>query len=340
MKDMGIPVYLDETPILNLHDSPYWFCGVLNLNGANENFIRFDYTFNDPLGSGKLKQQFRLIHERLKKDGGGFVSILFHLHTAINTEYWDAVNFADGKNTPKGNYILPVRHPAEVTKRAWKDFEKLLTFIASYDDVKFITATDALKILRRKDKLTFGVYEIEKISSYINSTRKLSFQVIDGELISPAHAFAAVTNFVADYSRKKSIPKKLTVVEPLGPLTTIESGSEKTLSISALLVAVRDTSKFLRDHGYIPSSIGIGNSDLAPADFLATLSILIPSITSGKKLELDIQIRRARLDDGFVNEQAFNDALKWKLFPRNFRAPKILEQIKLQCWTLVPAKVR
>jgi hypothetical protein len=28
---MGIPVYLDETSIANLDDSPYWYCNVLSL---------------------------------------------------------------------------------------------------------------------------------------------------------------------------------------------------------------------------------------------------------------------------------------------------------------------
>ena len=52
----GYPVYLDETPILNLADRPYWYCGVLNLNGANRNFVKFDYTFEDPAGIVILKK--------------------------------------------------------------------------------------------------------------------------------------------------------------------------------------------------------------------------------------------------------------------------------------------
>jgi peptidoglycan/xylan/chitin deacetylase (PgdA/CDA1 family) len=81
---MRIPVYLDETAILNLDNQPYWYCGVLNLNGANKNFVSFDYTFERADGVEVLKRRFKRIHSALRKKGGGAISVLFHLHTSIN----------------------------------------------------------------------------------------------------------------------------------------------------------------------------------------------------------------------------------------------------------------
>ena len=118
MQSMGIPVYLDETPIVNLGNQPYWYCGVLNLNGANENFVKFDYTFESPKGITKLKEQFEEIHGRLERGQGGCISFLFHLHTAINKEFWDAVNFVHGQNRTKEEYARPPPQPLEVTERA------------------------------------------------------------------------------------------------------------------------------------------------------------------------------------------------------------------------------
>jgi len=48
LQELGIPVYLDETSILNLNNSPYWYCNVLNLNGAGRNFINLDRFFEKP----------------------------------------------------------------------------------------------------------------------------------------------------------------------------------------------------------------------------------------------------------------------------------------------------
>jgi len=56
---MGIPVYLDETAILNLNDQSYWYCGALNLNGANRNFISFDFKFEKSAAINELKRKFR-----------------------------------------------------------------------------------------------------------------------------------------------------------------------------------------------------------------------------------------------------------------------------------------
>jgi hypothetical protein len=79
LPDMGIRVYLDETSILSLDNQPYWYCGILNFNGANRNFISFDYTFENPLAIDRLKRRFQKICDRAEATGGGLVSVLFHL---------------------------------------------------------------------------------------------------------------------------------------------------------------------------------------------------------------------------------------------------------------------
>ena len=51
MRKVGISVYLDATDVVNIDDSPYWYCGVLSLNNNDKNLVRFDRTFESPDGN-------------------------------------------------------------------------------------------------------------------------------------------------------------------------------------------------------------------------------------------------------------------------------------------------
>lgn len=345
LKNAGIPVYLDATDVVNIDDSPYWYCGVLSLNNQTKNLVRFDRTFETPDGNEKLKKKFAGIHDRLKKSGkGGAISILWHPHTGINKVYWDAVNFANGKNTPKGKYVIPEQYPEEIKERALRDFESLIELVSSFGDVQFITATDAARIYRRKLDLELGVDDIKKIASTLSRTNKISFMKIGDEYVSPAQIFCALVNFIATYSEMKNIPETIAVDEPLGPLAPFKSKARSSkVLVTDLLSASEKASKFIATNGFMPTSFKVGNSvELDPGDFLATIAGLAKALVSPAKKaprETTVPLRRAPmiLSERFVDESAFKRACEWGILPKGFKAPKILEQAKLQTWTLVPA---
>jgi len=346
LKKSGIPVYLDATDVVNIDDSPYWYCGVLNLNNQTENLIKFDRSFETPEGNGKLKEKFESIHARLsKKPGGGAISILWHPHTGINKEYWDALNFSNGKNTPKGQYVIPEQYPSEIKERALRDFEELIRFGSSFGDVQFITGTDAPRIYSRKLEMELSANEIKKIASKIAGSNKISYFKLGDEYISPAQAFCALVNFLAAYSKTKSTPERTAMSEPLGPMAPFKSKVRSTkLPLARLLSASVQVSKFLGAKGCMPSSVKIGEAaELDPGDFLATIADVARALTSGKKTAgKTVSLRRARmiLSEKYVDEKAFKIACEWGILPKGYKAPKILEQAKLQTWTLVPAVSR
>jgi len=343
LKKSGIPVYLDATDVVNIDDSPYWYCGVLSLNNQTQNMIKFDRSFETPEGNQKLKDKFESIHNRLsKKPGGGAISILWHPHTGINKVYWDALNFSAGKNTPKESYVIPEQYPTEIKERALRDFEELIRYASSFGDVKFITGTEAAKVYARKLDMDLSVSDIKKIASKIAASNKISFFKLGDEYVSPAQAFCALVNVLAAYSKSKEIPEKTAMSEPLGPMAPFKSKARSSkLPLPRLLSACVQVSKFMATKGCMPSSVKIGTTvELDPSDFLATIALIAKTLASGKKLAGDAApLRRARmiLSEKYVDEKAFQTACAWGILPMGFKAPKILEQAKLQTWTLVPA---
>lgn len=341
LKKNGIRVYLDATEVVNIDDSPYWYCGVLSLNNTDKNFIKFDGTFKEPGGWEELKKNFESIHDRLKLEGGGAISILWHPHTGVNMEFWDALNFPRGKNTPKGRYVLPKQYPAEVKERAIQFFENLVKLGSEFDDVQFISGADALRVYPRKLEMVLDPEGVRKIADALSGS-EISFFKLDGEYISPAQAFSALVNFVAGYAKNHKIPKRTALSEPLGPMSPFKSKiSSGKLRVADVLLASQRVSRFLAK-GYMPSSVKVGKSELEPSDFLATLADLSIELLSTKTPASSVSIRRAKmiLSEKFVDEKAFATACEWIILPPGFKAPKILEQAKLQTWTLVPAVAR
>ena len=337
LPEMGIPVYLDDTPILNLNNQPYWYCGILNLNGANQNFIVFDYTFQDPNGINGLKQQFKRIHDKLRTERGA-ISLLFHLHTAINRKFWDEVNFGNGQNRNRDEYQRPQPQPAEITERAWKNFDELIGYMSSFDDVEFITASDAAKIYGHPAKANLDRDELRKVAAHFRASSDYFTQ--DGIVLSPSEAFYAVAASLSEYATSGKLPERVEFKEPLGPMTTFRSKGKKTVLTKDLLESAKRAADFADAEKFLPTDIQVGpEADLSPHDFLATASKLLHIVLSGKSLPDRINLSKSKPPHlRYISAARFRDACNWKVLPRRFKAPRILEQITLQAWTLKPAQ--
>ncbi|MDA4135571.1 MAG: hypothetical protein OK449_01055 [Thaumarchaeota archaeon] len=339
MREMGIPVYLDETPILNLNNQPYWYCGVLNLNGANENFVKFDYTFESPTGLSKLKKQFEEVHQRLAERGGGSVSFLFHLHTAINKEFWDAVNFGHGRNRTKEEYVRPPSQPPEVTERAWRNFDEMIGFMSEFEDVRFITASDALEIFRQT-RPSYDRRLVESVLKELGSDVRY-VKVMD-DFASPSELFYLIVRCISTISRTGKLPARVRTKEPLGPAASVSPTSPRRIEVKELIAASHRLVAEIDSTERLPSSVVLGNgAELSTVDFMMTSARILESMLAGSPLPKETRVVRAAfLQSKFVDPEAFQLACRWTVLPPGFTAPRILEEITLQTWTLRPAVVQ
>jgi hypothetical protein len=338
LSEMQIPIYLDETPIVNLNGQPYWYCGMLNLNGANENFIVFDYSFERPDGVKKLKRKFAAIHKKLQLTGGA-VSLLWHLHTAINKKFWDEVNFGRGMNRSKEEYQRPQAQPAEVTERAWRDFEELIRFMRSFSDVEFITASDAAKNYSHAAKQTVTRGEITEIAAHFSMSPDY---LENGELIvSPAEAFGIVSKVLGSHEGSSNGSQSCEIRNCLGPSSPFTSRGTRSVTSQDLMAAARTASACIDEDQEIPSRIEVGTyAQLSPQDFLRAGSKVLYLVLRRKKVPSKLKITRSKPPNvKYVSTTNFAAACRWRVLPPRFKAPKILEQIHLQAWTLKPAKL-
>ena len=336
LRDMGILTYLDETRIMTLHDQPYWYCGVLNLNGAGKNCLYFDYSFEKPDGILDVESKFKRIYERLSKANGGAVSICLHPHTAVNKIVWDVVNFANGMNRVKDEYERPPVQTRAVTKRAYEQFEQFVQYISRFKNVRWITATDAARIYEQSNRALNVHTELTLIAKHFLASS--SYMQIGGNFFSPAEAFFTVTAALSRYASDGLLPDRIEVKEPFGPVDSFRSKGKKRFETKELLTAANATSTRLKDQSYIPSSIRIGDSaELSPHDFLSTECRLLTSILRGRVPRRIALKRGIRPQLDRLSKAEFIRNCRWVVLPHGFRAPKIFEQACLQAWTLKPA---
>src|SRR5208282_1627320 len=223
------------------------------------------------------------------------------------------VNFGKGKNRTKEEYTRPSAQPAKITSRAWEHFEELIRFISSFDDVEFITATQAAKIYSQpgavliKGELPRVVKHFRKSTDYLEAKPEYA--------LSPAQAFYVVARNLSELVEGTGLPEKVEVKEPLGPLVSARTVGDTRILSKDLVIAARFAIEFMDKKSYLPSSVRVGEAaELSPEDFLVTASKLLGIVLANKTIPKKVAVSRGATPNAkYVNSAAFKKACKWQV---------------------------
>jgi len=338
LHDMGIGMYLDEADHVGIDDQPFYYGGMLNVFKMRSNLARMELRGGTSLAEGKAR--FTKSYDALRAKGGGTISIYYHPSEWVHTEFWDGVNFRRGANPPREEWKLPGTRPAAETEQAFQDFEQYVRFMKALPGVRFVTATELIRIY--DDKALTRTFHRDDIAGFARSVQsEITFQRFDGYALSAADMFGVLTSALVGLADRNELPADLKVARLYGPARPYMPPTGGTSSSSfprnAFVRAARDVADFCRTTGRIPDEVWIGTESLSPSDYLATLGQVIEvTITTGK-MPAEI-VRRAGhfTADRYVADDA--PALwGWVIFPEGFHAPHIMELARLQAWTLKPA---
>jgi hypothetical protein len=157
--------------------------------------------------------------------------------------------------------------------------------------------------------------------------------------LSPAEAFYAVIKALASQSAGKS--NEVEVKSLLGPMESFRSKDRGAAQVREFLLAAQNVLEYMDAEKHLPSMVKIGACALSPESFLVTASRLLNRTLLGENMPTTVMISAAKPPNlKYVDDVSFRKACKWNVLPPKFKAPRILEQIKLQAWTLKPAIIR
>lgn len=337
----GVPCYVDEGTHVGLDQRPFWYAGALNVYHMGENYTRME--LHDPAAVAPAERKAAEIIGRLRKEGGGLLSIFYHPCEWVHVQFWDGVNFARGANPPREQWKPPAQLPAAETEAAFARFGAYIDSIRNLPGVRWVTAGD-LPGLYPDQAVARGAREsdVDELAQRILSSpgRVLEFQRLGDREFSLADQFEVFMRATADLSGVAAAPTAFEVTRLLGP----GAPPPPSVALQTDGYAFRDALSAVTRHCLVqhavPARIFIGSQPAPPADFLATMAaVWVSWRKSGVRLPDSLAlVTGARVGaERFVaadTPKLFGD---WVIHREGFRAPQVMEQARLQAWTLKPA---
>jgi hypothetical protein len=334
MRQWGMPVYLDAGSHVRLDDKPYYYGGVFTMYKLAHQ-IRAE--LNKPAELPAAEERFLSTRKKLLDEGGGIVSIIYHPCEFVHKEFWDGVNFRNGANPPREQWKLPPQKSPEETRISYEVFDDYIRFMKRFDDVRFITATEAAKLYRDKAQgHKFTPDELKALAAGVS--QGVTFQKRDDYALSASEVFALLNQYAAEKAAGRdpgSVELKGTpygASSPAAPLAGTVTTDDSQFARTAA-----DVADYLKKRGRVPTSVWLGSVPVPPESYLRALAEVVPLLVDGKALPKTIEVKPATLaaakhvaDDG-------PGLWGWVIFPKGFRAPEMMELAKRQAWTLKPA---
>ncbi len=300
--------------------------------------LRADLRKPNELEAAQAK--FAAARKALLAEGGGVVSIYYHPCEFVHKEFWDGANFRKGANPPRAEWKLPAAQTEEESKQSYRIFEDYIRFIKRFEDVKFITASEAAELYRdRSQGRTFQLPELKKIAANVGES--ITFQNHGQYALSPSEAFLLLNNCVARRSADGDVPAIVLPATPLGPTGTIPEMKEPiTTDWSQFERTAKDAADFIEKQGRIPSAVWLGSTPVPPAAYLRALAEVVPLLIDRKGPPKTIEVKPTTLAAAKYVADDDPKLWGWVIFPPGFRAPALMELAKRQAWTIKPALLR
>jgi hypothetical protein len=340
LRKMGIRMYLDESGHVGIDDQPFYYGGMFNVTRMRSNTLRLELGKNDNLATAQEK--FAEVSRRLTARGGGTISIYYHPCEFVHREFWDGVNFRRGESPLPSELKPPPMQTAEEIERNYRDFEAFVSFLKAQRGVRFVTGAELMKSYADGTRnRIFGTDELRPIAAAVQ--KEISYFSFSG-LTGPAKShdwLSAAESFHLLNNALLGQPASLPLAPIDGPADVFKPGAGSSplssIRYAELLRTARDVDGFLRTHGRIPDQVWVGTSSLSPADYLATIGGVIEEMAVRGVPPAMVTIRAGRFT---AESQVAVDSEKlwgWVIFPEGFHSPRIMEQARLQAWTLKPA---
>jgi hypothetical protein len=335
LQKWGVPVYLDGGRHVGLNGKPHYYGGLLTL-------YQLEHMFRVDLKGGRDALQvgldrFAAARKSLLAEGGGVVSIIYHPCEFVHKEFWDGVNFRSGANSPRDEWKLPAMKSAEESRESYRRFEEFIHFMKRFDDVTFITASDAARLFRDTAcGKSFSPAEVKDIAAAVGS--EITFQKRGDFTLAPSEVFILLTDALLAHTGFGDKTAFSMTMTPDGPSDPAARFTETlTTSWSQFTRTASDVRDFLQRHERVPSAVWLGSSAVPPEVYLAALAGAVAELLDGKPPPATVELRPAKF--AAAKYVADDDAKLWTwvIFPPGFRAPDMMDLAKREAWTIKPA---
>ncbi len=311
-----------------------WYGGCLGF--YDDGVGGFDDAFvDDALFSQRLAKAKQGVDERTRwpRRGAHWTDVFMcHPTRAIHTSFWDGMNFVEGANPPRSQWKPAVLHPAEKLPTIQGNFRRLCTWLRDQTELEIVGWGE---LIRRYDGQRPHATHAELLAAArrIVDERRVLFT----DHFTAAELLLMLCKAVGVGVGGQGGPAA-TYARPtaLGPLSMPPRSSERTWPAAELRSAAQRVIEDTARTGYLPASESVGGEAVGIGTvFVALAQVLLGADSAGGPSDAfyPAEAEAVALDAG-------TDIPKWIIHPKNMDLSKLLEQTRLQCWTLKPAWTR
>jgi hypothetical protein len=286
-------------------------------------------------GSDVVERRLASILERVDalRHTGGEISLYAHECEFVTQRFWDAINFAGGRDTPREEWQPAPLLSEEEQESRYAAFDNLIQVLKSVPDVELVVAAEAPLLYPDRAKgRTFTPDEIASMAAPM--VGGVAHQRCDDVWLSPAEVYSLVVRLLADKVRRGTWPKSIPYHYVDGPTrpgrVRLDADS---LSLDDLYGTCLYEAAFIGTQSHMPAEIQVGKNWLSPADFMATVGTRLRQWVHGGEDDAPVvhgSLKQARHVPDHVSWD-------WVIFPPGFDADALLQVGRLQTWTLKPA---
>jgi len=335
LRQWGVRVYLDSIDIIDLDQRPFWYSGVLTLCSL-EHEMRVELGESSDLDTAKAR--FSASREKILAEGGpGAVSIFYHPCEFVHSQFWDGVNFSKGANPAPQDWKNPPMKSSAAIETGFANFEGFISYIKSFSEVEFVTASQALEIFPDQARLSaFTGRDLEMLASGVIRDG-VKYQVAGDVSLSSAEIFFLLSRYAEAVlqDRGESGTWQLPDRTIGGPVSAFCQKQPVQTTADQFRRTLKDVNDFLDYNSRVPDSVWLGASQVSPESFMAAIARFLAEGPSGRdenrRIELGPEVLQTRSN---VKE---DPSWGWVIFPEGFDAPKMVEEAREQTWSLKPA---
>jgi len=327
LRRWGMPAYVSGFGYVGLYAQPFWYGGIINTShmygrDRRERQVSHAFGLNFELGKpGAMEEhqrQFAASYEAL--EDGGLISIMNHPCTLVLQEWFSTE-----------------LKPRKLTEAGYKHFEAFLAHVLSHEQTETVTAEELPRLYpdRARDRV-FGPDELHALAEAVDE--EVRFQEIDGMSVSAAELFGMFAAFLAHAVEEGTTPGAgcRYLDGPALPSGEVEEGFR--VDSEAFRRSVLEVEAFVRSTGRLPESVEVGGRHVSPGVYYAAMARAVVHVVERRRLPERIGLVPVRnVVEGYVDEDAARSGWGSVMMRPGFAAPKLVEQARLQAWTLKPA---
>jgi hypothetical protein len=297
LRRMGIHVYLDEGDQVGVNDQPIWYDGLLYVLNMGPYQIRADLDQKEPIAD--TFRDFDAAVRRLSESGGGLISTVYHPTELVHTEFWDAVNFADGATRERDRWEQPKRRTSEEAERCYQVLRKYVEHAKNTPGVRFVTANELLHIYSTPIPPTVDIATLAR-----HFKQGITFLATDKGDLSAADVLLQLLELPSEYVDGPTFRGSTTYSDSQIPGPLFNS-------------SVEDVKSDIRTNRRLPSEVFVGSQTLSLDDFAATLANHTLSPGAVRVVHGKLAFERY-----FSTDAA--KSFKWPIHPKGFAPAELL----------------